>query len=104
MFHVHRSAKESAYLVHQSETLDKIPEGPFEIDELDLEFTDEQIKFCKNDTQCLFDLDLTDDKEIAGTTKEHNDEREETTAVLSKYFSAQVTPIEHCTSFFRLEQ
>ncbi len=57
---------------------------PFEIDSLGKDFSDAQIKFCKNDTQCLFDLDLTNDEEIAMSTKEHNDERDETIAILSK--------------------
>ena len=39
---------------------------PFSIENLD--YTDEQREFCNNITECMFDLLLTGDTEIAGNT------------------------------------
>ena len=44
------------------------PPVPFSIENLN--YTDEQREFCNNITECMFDLLLTEDTEIAGDTME----------------------------------
>ena len=44
------------------------PPVPFSIENLN--YTDEQREFCNNITECMFDLLLTEDTEIAGNTME----------------------------------
>ena len=46
------------------------PPVPFSIENLN--YTDEQREFCNNITECMFDLLLTEDTEIAGNTMEAN--------------------------------
>ena len=44
------------------------PPVPFSIENLN--YTDEQREFCNNITECMFDLLITEDSEIAGDTME----------------------------------
>ena len=46
------------------------PPVPFSIENLN--YTDEQREFCNNISECMFDLLLTEDTEIAGNTMEAN--------------------------------
>ena len=55
---------------------------PIFLDELD--FSDEQKMICGDNIQCLFDLNVTDEMNIAVTTLNHSIETEETRNVISK--------------------
>ena len=50
----------------------------------DLEFTDEQKELCKDDVQCLYDLVITGEKDIAMDTLAIGEEVEQTQAILGK--------------------
>ena len=55
---------------------------PIFLDELD--FTDEQKMVCGDNIQCLFDLNVTDEMDIAVQTLNHSIETEETRDVISE--------------------
>ena len=50
----------------------------------DLEFTEEQKELCKDDLQCLYDLVITGEKDIAMDTLATGEEVEQTQAILGK--------------------
>ena len=62
----------------------------FTIEELGLNFTEEQRQICSNDLQCLFDLLFTGNEEIALNTLRQNQKVEEQAKLLSKQNSWQV--------------
>ena len=68
MFEIHRPPDRKRRQV-SGPSLDFIfpdPPQPFSVDSLN--YTDEQREFCKNITECMFDLLFTEDKAIAANT------------------------------------
>ena len=56
----------------------------FAIEELGLDFTEEQRQICSNDLQCMFDLFFAGSEEIALATLDHSREVTEQARVLGK--------------------
>lgn len=56
----------------------------FSIDDLQIEFTDEQREICRNITECLFDLVVSDDVAVAMQTMEDIVEVQENEKSLSE--------------------
>lgn len=50
----------------------------------DLNFTDDQRQFCNNIRSCLFDLALTGNEELAGTTRNFDENITSTVEILSE--------------------
>ena len=66
-------------------SLNSNPPQPFSIENLN--YTDEQREFCNNITECMFDLLITGDTEIAGNTMDAVMESNQLTVAFSKEYT-----------------